>query len=111
MIQYNKLKMVFSSHQYQHNHKLAGLGSGGQLIAPRWLHILQHCYTISQLIYQAVVVDTTIVHVRQIANTGLVTPHLDAEGMFAYDRPRTMKAAGQTVSSLLSFWALVPAGC
>ena len=47
---------------------------GGQLIAPRWLHILQHCCTISQLIYRAVVVDTTIVHVRQIANTGLVTP-------------------------------------
>ena len=45
MIQYNILKMVFSSHQYQHNHKLAGLGSGGQLIAPRWLHILQHCCT------------------------------------------------------------------
>ena len=45
-----------------------------KLIAPRWLHILQHCCTISQLIYRAVVVDTTIVHVCHIANTGLVTP-------------------------------------
>ena len=45
-------------------------------------------------------VDTTIVHVCGIANTGLVTPHLDAEGMFAYDTPRTMKAPGQTVCAL-----------
>ena len=45
-----------------------------KLIAPRWLHILQLCCTISQLIYRAVVVDATIVHVRHIANTGLVTP-------------------------------------
>ena len=45
-----------------------------KLIALRWLHILQQCCTISQLIYRAVVVDTTIVHVCHIANTGLVTP-------------------------------------
>ena len=65
-IQNIELNLVFSSHQVSN-------GSGGQLIAPRWLHILQQCCTISQLIYRAVVVDTTIVHVRQIANTGLVT--------------------------------------
>ena len=53
-----------------------------QLITPHWIHIhTEHCCTISrQSIFGAVVVDTTIVHVCCVANTGLVTPIKMPEG-------------------------------